>query len=142
MSIWIEPASVEAMNTRSAGTMAEHLGIVFVEVGDDYAVATMPVDQRTKQAIGLLNGGASCALAETLGSTAANFCVDQREAYCVGLDINANHVYSAKAGLVRAVTKPLHLGRRTQVWEIDVHNEQEKRVCIARLTMLVMQRNT
>jgi 1,4-dihydroxy-2-naphthoyl-CoA hydrolase len=138
--IWQQPISLEALNDRGAGTMSEHLGMVFTKVGDDYLTATMPVDERTKQPLGLLNGGASCALAETVGSTAANYCVDQDRAYCVGLDINANHVRSARQGYVEAIAKPVHLGAKTQVWEIRICNEVGALVCLARLTMMVMLR--
>ena len=100
----------------------------------------MPVDNRTKQPLGLLNGGASCALAETVASTAANYCVDQTKAYCVGLEINANHIKSATGGLVTATAKPLHMGRRSQVWEISIVNEKNQLVCISRMTLAVLLR--
>jgi len=140
MSIWIEKISLEALNQRSANTMAEHLGIAFTDFGDDYLQATMPVDERTRQPLGILNGGASCALAETVGSTAANFCVDQSQCYCVGLSINASHLRPARKGLITAIAKPLHLGRRTQVWEITMCNDQNKKICVSRLTMVVIER--
>ena len=140
-TIWQEPITLEAIAKRSAGTMAEHLHIQFIEVGDDYLKASMPVDKRTVQPLGILNGGGSCALAETVSSTAANFCVSQVSHYCVGLDINANHIRSAHQGLVIATTHPIHLGRSTQVWHIDIHNEAGKHICVARMTMAVMCRS-
>ena len=120
--------------------MVEHLGIEFIEIGDDYLKATMPVDERTRQPIGLLNGGASCALAESIASTAANYCVDQAKAYCIGLDINANHLSPARKGLVIATTKPFHIGKNTQVWEIRIASQNGRLVCISRMTMAVIQR--
>ena len=138
--IWIEDISLDIIAARSAGTMAEYLSIEFTEIGDTYLKATMPVDERTKQPLGILNGGASCALAETVSSTAANFCVLQTTHYCVGLDINANHLRPARQALVTATTHPIHLGRSTQVWHIDIHNHEGKLNCVARMTMAVMQR--
>lgn len=140
MAIWIEEITLNDLAQRSKGTMAEHLKIEFIEIGDDYLVATMPVDYRTCQPLGLLNGGASCALAETVASTAANYCVEQKHYYCVGMEINANHVFSVKEGQVRAVASPLHLGKKTQVWQIKIMNEQAKLVCISRMTIAVITR--
>ena len=109
-------------------------------MGDDYVKATLPVDQRTQQPLGLLNGGVSVALAETVASSAANYCVDQSVCYCVGLDINANHLRPAVSGLVTATAKPIHLGNKTQVWEIKIENDAGKLVCISRMTMAVVIR--
>jgi uncharacterized protein (TIGR00369 family) len=120
--------------------MSEYLGIEFTEVGDDYLIATMPVDHRTKQPIGIMHGGASCVLAETVGSTAANFCVDITTHYCVGLDINTNHIRPMREGYVIAVAKPFHLGKKTQVWSIDIKNKEGKLVSVSRLTMSVLKR--
>lgn len=120
--------------------MATNLGIVFTEVGNDYLIAKMPVDAKTKQPLGILNGGASCALAETIGSTAANYCVDQQDTYCVGLDLNANHLKSVRNGWVWAKAKPIHLGKKTQVWEIMIRNDADDLICISRLTMMVMNK--
>ena len=120
--------------------MIEHLGIQFLEVGDDYIKARMPVDQRTIQPFGLLHGGASIALAETLGSVAANLCVDREKKMCVGLEINANHIRPVTNGFVYGIAKPIHLGASTQVWEIRIENEQEKLVCISRLTLAVLDK--
>ena len=140
MSIWKMPISHELLTARSQSTFAEYIGIQFTEIGDDYLKATLPVDHRTKQPLGLLNGGVSAALAETVASTAANYCVDQTVSYCVGLDINANHLRPAVDGLVMATAKPIHLGAKTQVWEIKIENEAGKLVCISRMTMAVVYR--
>lgn len=118
--------------------MIEHIGINITEVGDDFLAGTMPVDHRTVQPMGILHGGASVALAETLGSMAASLVIDPSRQYCVGLDINANHMRSARSGYVKGVARPLHLGSSTQVWSIEIKDEQEKLVCISRLTMAVL----
>src|SRR3989344_2113219 len=136
MSIWVEKISKEILKERSRNTLAEYLNIEFIEIGEDYLIATMPVNHTTVQPMRILNGGASCALAETVASTAANHCVDQSKNFCVGLDINANHLKSAKEGdMVRALTKPIHLGRSTQVWSVDIFNQENEHVCIARMTL-------
>lgn len=139
MRIWQRDISLTILNQRAENTLASHLGIVFTEIGDDTLTATMPVDSRTQQPLGILNGGASCALAETLGSTAANFCVDDTQ-YCVGLDINANHLRAAQQGMVSAQAKAFHLGKRTQVWHIEIHQEA-RMVAVARLTMAVLSQH-
>ena len=120
--------------------MIGHLGIEFTEIGDDYIRATMPVDARTHQPYGLLHGGASVALAETLGSMGAAMCVDAKEYQCVGQEINANHVRAARTGVVTGTARPVHLGGRTQVWSIEIVNEAGKLVCISRLTVAVIRR--
>ncbi len=120
--------------------MGHHLGIEFTEVGTDYLCAKMPVDERTKQPMGLLHGGASVVLAETLGSVAANCCVNIKTHFCVGLDINANHIRSATSGYVYGKTTPVHIGGTTQVWEIRITNEKGSLVCISRITMAVLAR--
>ncbi len=140
MSIWFARPTLEALSQQAQGTMIDHLGIEFLEVGEDYLRARLPVDARTMQPFRILHGGASVALAETLGSAAANGCVDHTEKICVGLDINANHVRAARSGYVYGVAQPLHLGASTQVWEIRIENEQAQLVCIARLTMAVLNR--
>ena len=140
MSIWSIQATLENLNELSRNTMVEHIGIEFLEVGDDYIKARMPVDHRTVQPARLLHGGASVTLAETLGSVAANLCVDMSQKMCVGLDINANHVCSVTCGFVYGVVKPIHIGASTQVWEIRITDEQGKLVCISRLTMAVLNR--
>jgi len=122
--------------------MIDHLGIEFLEIGDDYIKAKMPVDHRTIQPFGLLHGGASVALAETLGSVAANLCVDRATKMCVGLEVNANHIRPATNGFVYGIAKPIHVGASTQVWEIRIQNEQEKLVCISRLTLAILDKQT
>jgi uncharacterized protein (TIGR00369 family) len=139
MAIWRRTATCEALDEAGRGTLIEHLGLRFTEIGPDYVRATMPVDARTRQPMGLLHGGASVVLAETLGSTAALLCVDA-EHQCVGLDINANHVRAARSGLVTGTARPLHLGGRTQVWSIEIVDAAQKLVCVSRLTVAVIQR--
>jgi 1,4-dihydroxy-2-naphthoyl-CoA hydrolase len=126
-------------SSRTKGTLIRHLGIVFSEIGDAYLRATMPVDERTRQPHGLLHGGASVVLAETLGSAGANMCIDRTEYRCVGQEINANHVRPARRGQVRGTARPVHRGRRTQIWTIDIVNEAEELVCVSRLTMAVIR---
>ncbi|HLB56356.1 MAG TPA: hotdog fold thioesterase [Coxiellaceae bacterium] len=140
MSIWKMPITLPLITERSKNTFVEFVGIIFTEIGDDYLKATLPVDHRTKQPLGLLNGGVSAALAESVASTAANYCVDQSICYCVGLEINANHLRPAVSGIVTATAKPLHLGNKTQVWEIKIENEAGKLVCVSRMTMAVVNR--
>lgn len=138
--IWFKPPDLDAVNQRGNGTAVSHMGIVITEVGDDHLVGTMPVDERTRQPRGILHGGSSVLLAETLGSLAANLCVDMDKAYCVGMEINANHLRSVKGGLVKGVARPLHLGVTTQVWEIKIYNQADKLICVSRLTMAVLAR--
>jgi len=132
-------ASIESLNAMSAGTSMETLGIVFTQIGDDFLRATMPVDARTRQPYGLLHGGASVLLAETLGSSAGMLCVGDDEG-CVGIEINANHVRGVREGLVTGTARPLHVGRQTQVWEIRIEDERARLVCISRLTLAVIPR--
>ena len=138
--IWKMPIDLESMQARNANTMVTHLGIEMIEIGDDFLKAKMPVDERTRQPLGIMNGGASCVLAESVGSTAGNYCVDQTKYYCVGLDINTNHISSVREGYVYATAKPFHLGKTTQVWSIEIHDDKEKLVSVTRLTMAVIQR--
>lgn len=140
MSIWKTPISIEAIKSRAENTMSEFLGIEFCEFGDDFLIASMPVDHRTKQPIGIMHGGASCVLAETVGSVAANFCVDLRTHYCVGLDINTNHIRSVQSGFVFGKAEPYHLGKSTQVWSIEIRDEEKRLISINRLTMAVLQK--
>ena len=130
--------SVEILNQNGKNSMGEFLGIEFTEIGKDYLVARMPVDNRTRQPYGILHGGASVVLAETVGSVGANLCVDLTKFRCVGLDINANHLKSVKEGFVYAKGTPIHIGRTTQVWEIKITNENNDLVCISRLTVAVI----
>jgi 1,4-dihydroxy-2-naphthoyl-CoA hydrolase len=137
--IWQRPSiDPEEINQREKKTLAEHLGIVVTEIGDDFLSATMPVDTRTVQPHGRLHGGASVALAETVGSIAANLTLNPAEQIAVGLEINANHVRPVKEGLVCATAKPEALGRTTQIWSIRIVDEQQRLVCISRLTMAVI----
>ncbi len=132
--------TLEQLNQMNRGNMVGLLGIEFTEVGSDYVCAKMPVDERTRQPMGLLHGGASVALAETLGSIAAYCTIDSGKQYCVGLDINANHVRGVSSGFVYGKASPLHVGRTTQVWEIRITDEAGKLVCISRITMAVLDR--
>ena len=139
--IWFnDQLSLEDLATLGKGTMGEYVGIEFTELGENYIKATMPVDHRTKQPYGLLHGGASCVLAETVGSMASAMVVDHSKFVCVGLEINANHVRSAREGRVTGVASPLHLGSNTHVWDIKIYDEVQKLVCISRLTVAVIPR--
>lgn len=140
MSIWFEKPSLEASNAFNSTTILGVLGIEVNEIGDDFLRGTMPVDARTHQPFGILHGGASVVLAESLGSLAANLCIDSSKYYCVGLDVNANHLRSVRQGSVTGTAKPVHLGKSTQVWEIRIVDEADKPVCISRLTMAVLSR--
>jgi 1,4-dihydroxy-2-naphthoyl-CoA hydrolase len=138
MSIWFSDVTLEHIVNRGANTLVDHLGIRFIEVGPDFLRATMPVNDTTRQAMGVLHGGASVALAETVGSLAANLCVDQTRYVCMGQEINANHLRPVTSGLVTATARPYHLGARSQVWHIEIHDERQRLVCISRLTMAVL----
>ncbi len=139
MSIWKSPRSVDELNAARGGTLLEHLDIRITAVGDDFLSATMPVDARTRQPYGLLHGGASVALAETLGSMGAMMCVDTAQFQCVGQEINANHVRAGRTGWVTGTARPVHLGGRSQIWTIDIVNEAERLVCTSRLTIAVVR---
>lgn len=128
---------ISVLNALGKNTIGEVIGIVFTEIGDDFIKATMPVDHRTKQPFGLLHGGASCVLAETLGSVASALVVDPLKQKCVGLEINANHIRAVRDGVVTATAKPLHLGATTHVWDIRITDAQERLVCVSRLTVAV-----
>ena len=138
--IWQRPVTLNGINAWGRVNMIDHLDITFTEVGDDYLKATMPVDHRTTQPLGLLHGGASVVLAETLGSTAATLCVDIEKQYCVGIEINANHLRGVKQGHVTGTARPLHVGRKTQVWQIDIHDDHARLVAVSRLTLAVLDR--
>jgi len=131
------PSSLAALNALSANTAMEPLGIEFTELGPDFLCATMPVDRRTHQPYGLLHGGASVLLAETLGSTAAMLCAAEGER-CVGIEINANHLRAVRDGIVTGTARPLHVGRQTQVWEIRIEDAARRLVCVSRLTVAVL----
>jgi len=136
--VFRQTVSLDALNALSRDTLIAHLGIEFIDAGEDWLRATMPVDVRTRQPYGLLHGGASVVLAETLGSTAGNLCVDPTRQICVGLEINANHLRAVRGGTVIGTARALHVGRTTQVWEITIENELGKPVCISRLTLAVV----
>ena len=138
--IWKKNVGADQLNAKRSGTMLDHLDIVFTDIGERHLSATMPVDHRTIQPLGLLHGGASVVLAETVGSTAAMLCVDTDTRYCVGLEINANHVRSVRSGHVTGTARPVHLGRSTQVWRIDIRDDQERLVAMSRLTMAVLKK--
>lgn len=138
MSIWFEPLTAEQLNRRTVSHMPAHIGFEFTEVGEDYLCARLPVDDRTKQPYGLLHGGASCVVSETMGSTATALCIDPERYYCVGVEINANHLRSATSGYVHAKTSPIRTGRRIQVWETRLHNDANKLTCVSRLTTMVI----
>ena len=128
--------SLESLNAGAADSAVAHLGIAFTEFGEDFLRGTMPVDARTRQPFGLLHGGASVLLAETLGSMAGNLCVDDRaKQQAVGLEINANHLRAAKSGVVTGTARAIHVGRNTQVWDIRIEDEQGRAVCVSRLTL-------
>lgn len=137
--IWTVPVTVEEINHRCRDSLCDHLGIEFTEIGDEHLTATMPVDRRTLQPMGILHGGASCALAETVGSAAALYCIDPSKT-AVGLDININHIRTVRSGIITATARPLHLGKTTQVWEIKIYNEQKQIVSASRLTMAVIEK--
>ena len=139
-NIWFKKEfSLQKLQSMSAGTMGEHIGIEFTEIGDDYLKATMPVDHRTCQPYGLLHGGASVALAETLGSVASSLVLDTNAFICVGLEINANHIRSARKGLVTGIASPLHLGSSTHVWDIKIYDDKERLLCVIRLTVAILK---
>lgn len=130
-----------AANQMTQNTMIAHLGIEFTAIGPDFLSARMPVDQRTLQPFGLLHGGASVALAETLGSMASAACVDLSQQQPVGIEINANHVRSATSGYVFGTARPVHLGGRTHIWEIRIEDDQQRLVCVSRLTIMLVDVN-
>jgi len=140
MSIWFKEFTLQELEQAGRQTLVEHLGMVITEAGDDYLSARMPVDHRTKQPAGLLHGGASVALAETLGSFASYLCVNPKLFYCVGLEINANHVRPVTNGFVTGTARPLHLGRRTHLWEIKITDEKNRLICASRITLAVLEK--
>lgn len=141
MAIWFDPSvTVPQIQQLAANTMSAHLGIEFTEMGENFLKARMPVDDRTRQPYGLLHGGASATLAETLGSVASAYVIDMEQYYCVGLEINANHIRPAREGYVYGTVTPLHLGRTTHVWDIRIHDAKEKLVCVSRLTVAILKK--
>ena len=140
MAIWFKQSTLADLNQRGVNTMADFLGIQFTEVGEDSLTAIMPVTDRTRQPLGIVHGGANVALAETIASTAANAVIDVERFYCVGLEINANHIRSVREGIVTAVTRPIHIGRTTQIWHVDIFNAAGKKTCVSRMTASVITR--
>lgn len=140
MSIWHSHPTLEQLEVYSRNTLSEHLGIRYTEIGADYLRATMPVNSHTHQPMGVLHGGASVALAETVGSLAAGLCIDRDKVTALGQDINANHLRPVASGIVTATARPFHIGRRSHVWGIEICDERGKPVCVARLTMAVVAR--
>lgn len=140
MMIWKTLVTPAQLNLIERPTLVSHIGIEFTEVGEDFLVAKMPVDARTHQPFGILHGGASVVLAETLGSVAATLCIDSQKQHAVGLEINANHIRSVKNGYVYGTVRPVHVGRSTQVWSIEIVNEEGKLVCSSRITMAILNR--
>lgn len=139
MHIWHhKDISLNDLSGMGKGTMSEHLGIVWEGLGPDFLQARMPVDHRTKQPYGLLHGGASCVLAETVGSVASALVIDPEKQICVGLEINANHLRAVRNGFVVGTARPVHIGASTHVWDIRITDEQGKLVCISRLTVAIL----
>lgn len=140
MGIWRTRPTIEDLHDRARNTMVEHLGIRMTEIGEDFLRATMPVHAQTHQPMGVLHGGASVSLAETVGSMAANLCVDPERHVCLGQEINANHLRSVASGTVTATARPYHIGARSQVWHIEIRDERQRLVCVSRLTIAVVER--
>src|SRR3569833_2084830 len=140
MTIWRPPTSVEQIREISRETLAETLGICVTEIGPDFLRATMPANPKVHQPMVGLHGGASVALAETVGSVAATLCVDQEKYVCLGQEINANHLRPISAGIVTAPARPFNIGKRSHVWSIEIRDEQDRLVCVSRLTMAVVDR--
>ncbi len=138
MAIWFDGFPLDYANERAKDSLIAHLGIEVLEAGDDYLKARMPVDQRTRQPAGVLHGGASVALAETLASWAAAFAVDRSKHHCVGIEINANHLRPASSGFVIGIARPIQLGKSLHVWEVRISDEKDKLVCVSRVTMAVL----
>jgi 1,4-dihydroxy-2-naphthoyl-CoA hydrolase len=141
MGIWRTEKTLDQIQEYGRNTLSDHIGIRMTELGPDYLRATMPVSRQTHQPSGVLHGGASVALAETVGSVAANLCVDMTTHMCLGQEINANHLRGVSSGLVTATARPFHIGMRSHVWHIEIRDEHDRLVCVSRLTMAVVRRN-
>ena len=142
MSIWYDKTiTLQKIKDFGKDTMANSLGLEWTEIGDDFLKMSMPVDERTRQPYGMLHGGASCVLAETLGGVASALVIDMDKFYCVGLEINANHLKSVKEGPVTGYCTPLHLGKNTHVWDIKIFDTGQKLICVSRLTMAIIPIN-
>lgn len=134
--------TTDQLDQFSPGTLVAHLGIKFIEIGENFISATMPVDERTVQPFGILHGGASVVLAETLGSIASAILIDQKKYAAVGLEINANHIRAVKSGeMVTGTARPVHIGRKTHIWQIEIMNKDDKLVCTSRLTIAILDKN-
>ena len=142
MAIWFTSPTLEALNARSRGTLVAHVGITHIAVGDDAITARMAVDQRTIQPAGILHGGASVVLAETLGSVAANLCIDPDRQMAVGMEINANHVRPVRDGHVTGTVTPVHIGTATHIWQIHIRDDDDRLVCISRITLAVLNKTS
>jgi 1,4-dihydroxy-2-naphthoyl-CoA hydrolase len=140
MPIWFKSYTLDDLNRRSENTLADLLGIRFTQIDDDSLTAIMPVVPSLKQPLGIVHGGANVVLAETVASTAANMVIDIDTSYCVGLEINANHIRAVREGILTTVARPIHIGRTTQVWHIDIYNELGKQTCVSRMTASVLTR--
>lgn len=142
MSIWFDKTiSLSTIKNFGLDAMSGLLGMEWVQIGEDYLELRMPVNEKTKQAYGILHGGASCALAETVGSIGSALVIDKEKFACVGLEINANHIRSATSGFVTALCKPLHLGKSTHVWDIKIFNDAQSLICVSRLTVAIVDRS-
>jgi 1,4-dihydroxy-2-naphthoyl-CoA hydrolase len=141
MGIWFRHYTPGEINGIVKNTLISHLGIEIIELGEDFLKARMPVDERTCQPRGILHGGASVALAETIGSCGANLVIDRDQYFCVGLEINANHIRPVSSGHVVGTARPLHLGRSTQVWEMLIHDAEGNLVCVSRMTNAVLKKD-
>lgn len=140
MSIWYQPFTVEELQQFVRNTLFDHLGIEFIEIGEDYLKATMPVDHRTKQPYGLLHGGSNAALAESLASIAATLTVDYQKQFAVGVELNVNHLRPVTRGKVTGVARPIKLGKTVHVWDIHIFNEQEQLSAVSRLTLMIVDK--
>lgn len=138
MKIWKTPITLDDLKNRCQNTMVDYLKIDFCEIGDDFLKATMIVGPHLMQPMGIMHGGASCALAETVASAAANYCIDPNHYVCVGLDINTNHIRAVQTGLLTATARPYHLGKMTQVWSIEIHDDQNNLISVSRLTLAAL----
>ena len=139
MSIWFQPVRLEDIHHLQKNTMMETIGIEFTEIGEDYIKGKMPVDHRTHQPYGILHGGASIALAETLGSVASHLCIDSDKYKSVGLEVNGNHIRPVSSGFVYGTARPIHIGRKTHIWEIKIENDEGRLVCVSRLTVAIVE---
>jgi 1,4-dihydroxy-2-naphthoyl-CoA hydrolase len=138
--IWFKSINIDDLNKSSRHSLVAHLGIEYTEIGENYLCGRMPVDERTMQPYGILHGGASVVLAETLGGAAAIMCLNPEEKIAVGLEINANHLRSVKSGFVYGKAEPLHIGKSTHVWQISMHNEANQPTCISRITIAILDK--